>query len=195
MHDEGPRGPETSFRALTLIDRILQMSHTEDPKLVQYLLLLRHQLETDEQQFAEAQKLIQEYEEAYEKLTSPANRIATFLDAPDEGIAHIVLGDSEFYSNIDPKLEDPEFKIGTRVKVNEAYAVVGDLAYPTGGPVVKVGELFEDGRLRVSMDAQGLSGRIVLRSSALDGVPLKVGDEVRMEPNFRVALEHFAQKE
>src|SRR5439155_5724741 len=65
MDDEGPRGPETSFRALTLIDRILQMSHTEDPKLVQYLLLLRHQLETDEQQFAEAQKLIQEYEEAY----------------------------------------------------------------------------------------------------------------------------------
>src|SRR5438552_1032898 len=188
MDDEGPRGPETSFRALTLIDRILQMSHTEDPKLVQYLLLLRHQLETDEQQFAEAQKLIQEYEEAYEKLTSPANRIATFLDKPDDGVAHIVLGDSEFYCNIDPQLAEQEFKIGARVKVNEAYAVVGDLGYPQGGPIVKVSELFPDGRLRVSMDPQGQSGRLVLRSTDLMEAPLKVGDEVRMEPNFRVAL-------
>jgi proteasome-associated ATPase len=195
MDSEGPRGPETSFRALTLLDRILQMSHTEDQRLVQYLLLLRHQLETDEQQFAEAQKLIQEYEEAYEKLTSPANRIATFLEAPEEGIAHIALGDSEFYSNIDPKLAEQEFKVGTRVKVNEAYAVVGDLGYPIGGPIVKVGETFDDGRLRVSMDAQGLSGRIVLRSSDLQDAPLKVGDEVRMEPNFRVALEQFAQRD
>src|SRR5262249_44728774 len=94
-----------------------------------------------------------------------------------------------------PKLEDQEFKVGTRVKVNEAYAVVGDLGYPTGGPIVKVGETFEDGRLRVSMDAQGLSGRIVQRSSDLQDVPLKVGDEVRMEPNFRVAIEQFAQRE
>jgi len=195
MESDGPRGPETSFRAINLIDRILQMTHSEDPKLVQYLLLLRHQLETDEQQFAEAQKLIQEYEEAYEKLTSPANRIATFLDSPDEGIAHIALGDTEFFSNIDPKLEEPEFKVGTRVKVNEAYAVVGDLGYPTGGPIVKVGETFDDGRLRVSMDAQGLSGRIVQRSSDLQDTPLKVGDEVRMEPNFRVAIEQFAQRE
>jgi proteasome-associated ATPase len=193
--DEGPRGPESSYRAITLVDRILQMSRNDDPRMVQYLLLLRHQLETDEQQFAEAQKLIQEYEEAYEKLTSPANRIATFLDKPDEGIAHIALGDSEFYANIDPKMAEQEFKIGTRVKVNEAYAVVGDLGYPSGGPIVKVAETLEDGRLRVSMDAQGLSGRVVQRSSDLQDAPLKLGDEVRMEPNFRVALETFAQKE
>jgi proteasome-associated ATPase len=195
MDEEGPRGPETSFRALTLLDRILQSSRSEDPRTVQYLLLLRHQLETDEQQFAEAQKLIQEYEEAYEKLTSPANRIATFLDKPDEGLAHIALGDSEFYCNVDPKLEEQEFKVGTRVKVNEAYAVVGDLGYATSGPLVKVAETLDDGRLRVSMDAQGMSSRVVLRSTDLQDVPLKIGDEVRMEPNFRVALEPFAQKE
>jgi proteasome-associated ATPase len=195
LDEDGPRGPESSYRALTLLDRILQMSRSEDPKTVQYLLLLRHQLETDEQQFAEAQKLIQEYEEAYEKLTSPANRIATFLDKPDGGIAHIALGDSEFYANIDPKMAEQEFKIGTRVKVNEAYAVVGDLGYPTSGPIVKVAETLPDGRLRVSMDAMGQSGRVVLRSTDLQDAPLKVGDEVRMEPNFRVALEPFAQKE
>jgi proteasome-associated ATPase len=190
-----PRGPETSFRSLNLIDRILQISTTEDPRVVQQLLLLRHQIEVDEQQFEEAQKLIAEYEEAYQKLTSPANRIGTFLGSPEEGIASVALGDSEFYSNVDPNLDESEFKVGTRVKVNEAYAVVGDLGYHTSGPIVKVAEVLDEERLRVSMDAQGQTGRVVVRSSDLMELPLKVGDEVRMEPNFRVALEHFAQKE
>jgi proteasome-associated ATPase len=190
-----PRGSETSFRSLSLLDRILQMSSNEDPRVVQNLLLLRHQIEVDEQQFEEAQKLIAEYEEAYQKLTSPANRVGTFLGSPDEGVASVAVGDTEFYSNVDPKLEDPEFKIGTRVKLNEAYAVVGDLGYAAAGPIVKVAEVLEEERLRVSMDAQGMTGRVVVRSSDLLDAPLKVGDEVRMEPNYRVALEHFPQKD
>lgn len=191
-----PRGPETTFRALTLLDRILQLTAaTEDSRVRHHLLLLRHQLEVDEQQFEEARKLLAEYEEAYQKLTSPANRIATYLGSPQEGIASVAIGDTEFFCNIDPKLENPTFKVGTRVRLNEAYAVIGDLGYPTTGPIVKVTELLEENRLRVSMDAQGLSGRVVIRSSDLEQVPLKVGDEVRMEPNGRVALEQFAQRQ
>jgi proteasome-associated ATPase len=190
-----PRGPETTFRALALLDRILQLpAASEDPKVRHHLLLMRHQLEVDEQQFEEARKLLAEYEEAYQKLTSPANRIGTYLGSPEEGIASVAMGDTEFFCNVDPKLEDPEFKVGTRVRLNEAYAVIGDLGYPTTGPIVKITELLEE-RLRVSMDAQGLSGRVVTRSSDLEEAPLKVGDEVRMEPNGRVALEHFAQRQ
>src|SRR5207249_10835528 len=69
------------------------------------------------------------------------------------------------------------------------------LGYHRSGPVVKIAELLDEVRLRVSMDAQGLSGRVVVRSSDLLETPLKAGDEVRMEPNIRVALEHFAQKD
>src|SRR5687768_16114937 len=43
--EDRPRGPETTFRSLGLLDRILQMSSSEDPRLVQHLLLLRHQIE------------------------------------------------------------------------------------------------------------------------------------------------------
>jgi proteasome-associated ATPase len=195
FEENAPRGPETSFRALTLLDRILQTASPEEPKVRHHLLLLRHQLEVDEQQFEEAQKLLAEYEEAYQKLTSPANRIGTYLGSPDEGVASVAMGDTEFISNVDPKLENPEFKVGTRVKMNEAYAVVGDLGYATTGPIVKVAEVLEDNRLRVSMDAQGMTGRVVVRSSDLQETPLKVGDEVRMEPSYRVALEQFAQRQ
>src|SRR5438128_439883 len=115
-----PRGLETTYRALTLLDRILQQAPSEDPRLIQYLLLLRHQLEVDEQQFEEARKLLAEYEEAYQKLTSPANRVGTFLSRLDEGVATVAIGDTEFVANLDPKADPEGFQAGTRVKLNEA---------------------------------------------------------------------------
>src|SRR5579862_708631 len=72
--------PETHLRAIGLLNEIIRMTPRNDPRL-DYLLLLRHQLETDEKQLEEAQKVIAEFEEAYNKLTSPANRIGVFLGA------------------------------------------------------------------------------------------------------------------
>jgi len=186
--------PETHIRALSLLDELLRMTQRTDPRF-QRLLLLRHQIATDEQQFQEAQELMQQYEDAYNKLTSPANRIAVFLGTPEEGIANLALGDSEFYANADPKLDISKLKVGARVTVNDAYAVLKDLGYSTSGAVVKVADVLEDGRLRVSMDAQGNSGRVVQRSSDLADLPIKPGAEVRMDPAFRVALEHFPQQD
>jgi len=45
------------------------------------------------------------------------------------------------------------------------------------------------------MDAAGQTGRVVGRGAALAEANLKAGDEVRMEPNLRLALEHFPQQE
>lgn len=193
--EPGPRGPETTYRALPLLDRILSLSKTEDARVTNHLLLLRHQLEVDEAQFEEAQKLLAEYEEAYQKLTSPANRIGTYLGDNEEGTASVAMGDGEFLCSVDPKLTGAEFKVGTRVKLNEAYAIVGDLGCWPNGSVVKVGEVLESGRLRVAMDSTGQSSRIIVRGSDLEEAKLKLGDEVRVEPNFRVALEHFPQQD
>jgi proteasome-associated ATPase len=81
------------------------------------------------------------------------------------------------------------------VKVNEAFSVVGDVGPHPGGPVVKIAEALGDRRIRVSSDPQGQQGRIVTRGEALKDAVLKQGDEVRVEPNFKVALEHFPAKE
>jgi proteasome-associated ATPase len=193
--DPGPRIPETSYRALALLDRILSTSRSEDPKVVNLLLLLRHQLETDETQMEEAQKLLAEYEEAYQKLTQPANRVGTYLGEAADGNSSVALGESEYVVQVDPKLDDPEFRVGDRVKLNEAFAIVGDLGPWPNGAITKVAEVLEGGRLRVAMDAMGQSSRVVLRGENLEEAKLKEGDEVRLEPNFRVALEHFPQQE
>jgi proteasome-associated ATPase len=188
--------PETQMRALGLLNEIIRMTPRNDPRL-DYLLLLRHQLETDENQLEEAQKVLAEFEEAYNKLTAPANKIGVFISRLDDDSdnVQVALGDQEYIATVDPKLEDPNFKVGTRVKLNEAFSVIGDLGYHPGGPLVKISQVVDDERLRVSMDSQGMQSRVVYRSTDLKDKALKAGDEVRMEPNFKVALEHFPQKE
>jgi proteasome-associated ATPase len=189
-----PRNQETAVRAIFVLDEILKSTDPIDPNY-QYLLLLRHQLEVDEQQASEAQELIQKYDEAYNKLTAPANRVAVFLSSNEDGTANIAMGDNDFYTNVDPNVDIETLQAGTRVKVNEAYAVVGDLGPAQNGPVVKVSEALEDGRLRIGGDQQGQNTRVVMRGESLKDAVIKTGTEVRMEPNFRVALEAFVTKE
>ncbi len=212
--------PETHLQSSALLDEILMNYPHPDARARQYLMLLRHQLETDEGQFDEARQALEEFEEVYNKLTQPANRIGVYIHKIEEGTGsktdkkklpfakllgkaeekpmqnHMVaVGDQEFIVGADPLLEDTDFAAGTRVKVNEAYVIVGDLGPATNGPVVKISEVLDDGRLRVAMDSQGMQSRLVYRGDALKDLDLKAGDEVRMEPNFKVALERFGQAE
>ena len=185
---------ETQVRALALVEELLMRMPQNDPNYG-LLELLHHQLRVDERQLHEAQQALAQFEEVYKKLTSPANRIATYLSSPAEGIAYISVGDAEYYANVDPKMNLKELKVGTRVKVNEAFVVIGDLGYHPEGPIVKVAEVMLDGRLRVSPDGPAGAGRIVLRSAELSEKTLKPGDEVRMEPSLKVAIEGFQKAE
>jgi proteasome-associated ATPase len=193
----GSRGgapQETNIRALSLLDEILQTTDPIDPNY-QYFLLLRHQLEIDERQFTEAQEAIEKYDEAYTKLTQPANRVAVFLSKNDDGTANVAMGDNDWYTNVDPNVDLEALKAGTRVKLNEAMAVIGDLGQAQNGAIVKVAEALADGRLRIGGDTQGMNTRVVVRGEELKDATIKTGSEVRMEPNFRVALEAFPAKE
>ncbi len=200
--------PETQMDARGLVDEILSHFPPDDPRARQYLLLLRHQLQVDAQQFEEAQAALQEFEEVYEKLTQPANRIGVFLgpspkslddDGEEAEYQTIAVGDQEYIVTVDPKLMEKlgerRFEVGTRVRVNEAYAIVGDLGPATNGPIAKINAILDDNRLRIGMDPQGTQSRIVYRGEKLKDIELKNGDEVRMEPNFKVALESFAGDE
>jgi proteasome-associated ATPase len=208
--------PETQVDARGLLDEILERYPQDNPRARQYLLLLRHQLEVDAKQFDEAQTALQEFEEVYNKLTQPANRIGVYLgpaprastDDEDAAYETIAVGEQEFIVAVDPKLQEKlqekkakpdegcgHFEVGTRVRVNEAYAIVGDLGPATNGPIAKVNDILDADRLRIAMDPQGMQSRIVFRGAGLMGEELKAGDEVRMEPNFKVALESFAGTE
>ncbi len=181
-------------RSLDILEKIAEHA-PDDPKLRNYFAALRTSLQSDGKQREESERLIAEYEEAYTKLTSPANRLGVFLGWLEDRNAIVALGDTEYVAAVDPKLDREMLVTGVRVKLNEAYAVVGAMPTASGGPILKVSEALEDGRLRIGNDIPGSEGRFVLRAEALRESSIKAGDEVRVEPMGRVAVEHFSKKD
>jgi proteasome-associated ATPase len=192
--------PGESSRALELLEKISEQAPPDDARLQSYLAALRAALQSDAKDREEAKKLLDEYEEAYNKLTAPANRLGVFVQWLEEQeekgrLALIALGDQEFVAQIDPKIDSGHLSTGVRVKVNDAYAVVGLLPPSPGGGMIKVAEALEDGRLRVGSDVPGAEGRLVVRGEGLRETTIDAGDEVRLDPSGRIALEHYAKQE
>ncbi len=178
---------------LRLVDQLLTMAADRDPARP-LLYQLRRQLMEREISFQEARRSLVEMEAALEKVTAPANRIGIFLNSPKEGIANVFVSGSEYYANIDPRVDAARLRAGCRVLINEAYAVVGDLGYSPSGPVAKIGDVLEGGRLRLSQ-AHGTQEVVLERGAELLDIELKVGDEVRVDPAFKMALERLQSAE
>jgi proteasome-associated ATPase len=186
---------EADSRPLEILEKAIADAPPDDPKLQNQLSALRTRLQSEAKEAEESKRLIAEYEEAYSKLTSPANRLGVYLSSLDDGVALVALGETEYVASVDPKLPHEQLVAGARVKLNEAYAVVGVLPSAGNGPLVKVTESMEDGRLRVGNDVPGSEGRLVYRGASLSDAQIQAGDEVRLESHGRVAVEHFAKKE
>src|SRR5262249_60878257 len=94
----------------------------------------------------------------------------------------------DYYCNGDPRISRPQLQKGPRVLVNEAYVIVGDLGFEKAGPVTTIAEGRSDDRLRVGAE-HGPQSLVLQRSAQLTKTPLKAGDDVRVDGNYRVALE------
>jgi proteasome-associated ATPase len=179
--------PASNLPLLDKLDRVIASLPPGDP-IRRDLLELRPQVFDQSQMIGEARQMIEKLEEVIKKVTSPANRIGTFLGAISKDTGHIVVGGADYYCNVDPRIPLAKLKKGTRVLVNEAFVIVGDLGFETAGPVTKVTEVIGKDRLRVGSE-HGTQSMVLQRSSELSGSTLKSGDEVRVDSNYRMALE------
>ena len=177
---------------LRLVDQVLILLPERDPTR-SLLYQLRRQLMEREITFQEARRALVELEAALEKVTAPANRVGLLLGPPKDGIATVFVGGTEYYANIDPRVDPATLVVGVRILINEAYAVVGVLAYPPVGPVVKISDVLESGRLRIGQE-HGMHDFVLERSEELRDIDLKVGDEVRADPAMKVAIERLQSK-
>ena len=191
MSDERELGKhEDDLDLVDRIDLLIASLPASDP-VRRELLDLRLEISQREETFVEARQTIEKLEEVIKKVTSPANRIGTFLGAVSKETAHIVVGGADYYCNIDPRIPMAKLKKGTRVLVNEAFVIVGDLGFETAGPVTKITEVIGSDRLRVGNE-HGTQSLVLQRSSDLVKTALKQGDEVRVDSNYRMALEMMA---
>jgi proteasome-associated ATPase len=186
MSDERHEGE----RAFDLLDRVDLLIATLPPgdAMRRELLNLRMEISQREEIFVEARHTIEKLEEVIKKVTSPANRIGTFLGSVGKDTAHIVVGGADYYCNVDPRIPIAKLKKGTRVLVNEAFVIVGDLGFEPAGPVTKVTEVIGTDRLRVGNE-HGTQSVVLQRSAQLTKTAVKQGDEVRVDSNYRIALE------
>src|SRR5437762_11237306 len=180
---EGPR----DLPLLERLDRVIASLPPGDP-IRRELLDLRPSISDREETVVEARQMIEKLEEVIKKVTSPANRIGTFLGATSRDTAHIVVGGADYYCNVDPRIPLAKLKKGTRVLVNEAFVIVGDLGFEPAGPVTKITEVMGTDRLRVGNE-HGTQSLVLQRSAQLAKAALKQGDEVRVDSNYRKALE------
>src|SRR5213075_3285601 len=180
----GDSGPDN---LLDVFDRVIASLPPGDP-VRRDLLDLRPQIFDQQETMVEARRMIEKLEEVIKKVTSPANRIGTFLGATSKDTAHIVVGGADYYCNVDPRISLAKLKKGTRVLVNEAFVIVGDLGFETAGPVTKITEVIGKDRLRVGSE-HGTQSLVLQRSADLASSTLKSGDEVRVDSNYRMALE------
>ena len=191
----------SSGYSLQLIHHLITETPPEDRRR-RWLMELRRSILSDEGEFRERIQAIQqealrihaEMEAQIEKLTSPANRIGTLLGLPKEDIARVIVGGSEYYANLDTQIDTKALKKGYSVLLNDAFVVVGELGYNDAGPIAKIADIMPDGRLRIGQEPNAQSV-ILERAANLIDAKLKPGDEVRVDSNFRVALEHIAAKE
>jgi proteasome-associated ATPase len=177
---------------LELIEQCLALFPESDPRQ-KLLYKLRHAVMLSQAATQQREAEFKKVSDVVAKLTAPANRIGMLLDVPGDGLAHIVVGGAEYYANIDPRVAGAELKLGTQILVNEAYAVIRTLGYDRNGPILKLTEAMADGRLRFEQE-MGRQSLILRRSSDLAGLELKPGDEIRIDPTHRIALEKLADR-
>lgn len=190
MQDDTPFENEAGYEglpALDLLERMIASFPPGNPVRAE-LLEVRSAFAEQQEMITEARETIEKMDQIIKKVTSPANRIGTFLANHDKDTAHIVVGGSDYYCNVDPRVPMTRLKKGTRVLVNEAFVIVGDLGYDTSGPVTKVTEVIGDDRLRVGTE-HGMQSIVLQRGANLLKENLKSGDEVRVDSNYRVAVE------
>ena len=188
---EEPAG-KTGSDPLELIDQCLALFSETDPRQ-KLLYKLRHAVMLSQAANQQREAEFKKVSDVVAKLTAPANRIGMLFDIPGDGLAHIIVGGAEYYANVDPRVAVGDLKIGTQILVNEAYAVIKTLGYDLNGPILKLTEAMADGRLRFEQE-MGRQSLILRRSSDLTGTELKPGDELRIDPTHRIALEKLADR-
>src|SRR5437763_5611018 len=88
---KGEAGDSTPHNLLDSLDRVIASLPPGDP-VRRDLLDLRPQIFDQQETMVEARRMIEKLEEVVKKVTSPANRIGTFLGATSKDTAHIVVG-------------------------------------------------------------------------------------------------------
>jgi len=180
--DEQPEAIST----LQILDRVKIELATQGT--APSMAALRHRIVEMEELQDQARTAVEKLTEAVEKLRAPALRLGTLLQKLANERVLVCVNGTEYVCNLDPAVPEVSLETGTRVLLNEAFAITDVFGFEKNGPVVRITELLSDGRLRVGNET-GISDAVVVRSTLLTKEKLKLGLDVRLDSQQRVAVE------
>ena len=136
----------------------------------------------------QARETIEALGEAVDKLKAPALRLGTLLQLLEPDRALVCVNGSDYVCSLGPDLSQQIIETGSRVLLNEAYAVIDTFGLDNSGPLVQVAQVLPEGRVRVASEAH-THDFLVERSSLLAKEKLKPGLDVRLDPHQRIIVE------
>lgn len=128
-----------------------------------------------------------------EKLTTAPNPFATVLAVNSDSTVDVISGGRQMRVNAQPSIEIKELQRGQQVLVNDSMNIVEVRDFDRQGQVVTIKELLSDDRLLVMAHAD--EERVVELAGPLQGVFLRIGDHVRIDPRHGLAYERLIRPE
>ncbi|MFO7961605.1 MAG: proteasome ATPase [Nitriliruptoraceae bacterium] len=158
----------------------LQSATAQNAKLSETLAAAREQLAT--------------LREEVERLSAPPQTYATYLGVgSEEDTATVMLSGRKLEVAAGPEVDVTQLEPGQQVRLNDAMSIVGLAGFDDRGEVVTVAELLSDGRVLVVGRTD--DERVVSLSTPLQGLALKAGDSLLLDPRANTALERIPKAE
>ncbi len=157
----------------------LQSALAQNAKLTETLRAAREQLSA--------------LREEVEKLSTPPQGYANFLEAVDDETIVVSAQGRKLRVQVAPDIEVTDLKPGQELLLNEAMNVVGVAEYEDRGEIAMISELLGDGRVLVIGHTD--DERVVKLAEPLLDVPLKAGDSILLDTRANMALERIPKAE
>ena len=185
----------SSFR-INDLDQALRRIEMLEQKLVESRVALTQSRSNNEKLTVTIQQTrdqIAALRDEVEKLTQPPAVYGTFIEFNPDGTADISASGRKMRVSVHPGLDPGQVERGHEVVLNESFAIIGVRTPDGQGEVVSVKEVLDERRVLVYGRAD--EERVVGMADALNGIRLRSGDAVLLDPRSGLLVEKLVRQE
>ncbi len=142
----------------------------------------------------DAREQLMALKEEIEKLTKPPATYAIFLEPRDDETADVYANGRKMRVTLSPEIDGSSIERGKQVILNEAMNLIEVCDFEIQGEVVTLKEVLEDG-IRAFVIGRTDEERVVELAKPLQGVKLRAGDSLLLEPKSGHVLEKLPKPE
>jgi proteasome-associated ATPase len=142
----------------------------------------------------QAKEHIAALREEVDKLTQPPCAYGTFLAGNEDHTVDVFSGGRKMRVAVHPEIEIEEMRRGEEVVLNESLSVILHRKGDESGEVVTLKEVLEGGK-RAIVYGRADEERVVELADSLEGLRLRAGDTLLMEPRAQLLVEKLPRPE